>query len=55
MPSPSLPGSQAATKASEWLSSLLTHAGRPDKNTVTTGIPLLRMLRNRAKSVLLPR
>ena len=39
-PWPSVPGSQAATNASERLSSLLTYSGRPATNTVATGAPL---------------
>ena len=35
-PAPSVPGNQAATKASEALSSLLTHKGLPEIKRVTT-------------------
>ena len=38
MPCPSVPGSHAATNASDAFSSLLTHIGLPDINTDTTGI-----------------
>ena len=39
MPPPSVPGSQAATKASLAFSSRFTHMGRPDRNTATVLIP----------------
>ena len=39
MPPPSLPGSQAATNASDALISGLVHSGRPDRKTDTIGVP----------------
>ena len=54
IPSPSLPGSQAATKASDALISGLTHSGRPDMKMLTVGTPAACSRRRIAKSVLSP-
>ena len=51
MPSPCVPGSQAATNASDALISGETNSGRPDRNTETTGTPAAFSLRSSARSV----
>ncbi|MNV40194.1 hypothetical protein D3C71_1317950 [compost metagenome] len=50
MPLPSVPGSHAATKACDWLSRSLVYIGRPEKYTVTTGLPLAWAARSTARS-----
>ena len=42
MPTPSDPGSHAATKASDAFSSGFTQSGRPEMNTLTVGMPASR-------------
>ena len=46
IPSPSVPGSHAATNALEALSCGFTHSGRPERKTETTGMPSARRRRS---------
>ena len=55
IPAPSVPGNQAATKASDALSSLFTHIGRPEINTDTTGMPCSFSELKSANDFLFPR
>ena len=54
MPPPSVPGSHAATNASDALICGLTHNGRPERNTATTGTCAPRSLRSSSRSDVSP-
>ena len=53
-PAPSLPGSQAATNASDALISGFTQSGRPERNTETVGTPAAFSFLSKASACLSP-